>query len=166
MDERARQAPPEPAQPLPLERFAAILDTYGALPARWPAIERPAALALLRLSEEARALRIQAGRLDLVLDKLRPPLPSSMPGSRLRRRGPAAARARWQQQGGPKRLRLPRVGSALGYAAVGLIAFIIGFAAALPLHRDPGPLPTQDAPAETVPSDAKGQADAPPAAAG
>jgi hypothetical protein len=154
MNERPRHSPAAPAQPLPLERFAAILDTYGALPARWPAIERPAALALLRSSEEARTLRMQAGRLDLVLDQLRPPLPSAEPGSRLRRRGPAGARARWQRERGLAELRLPSIGPALRYAAVALIAFIIGFAIALPLHQDRRGLP-QTATEETVSSEAQ-----------
>jgi hypothetical protein len=156
MDERPRQLPAEPVHPLTLERFAAILDTYGALPARWPAIERPAALALLRLSEEARTLRIQAGRLDLVLDKLRPALPSSAPGSRLRRRGPAGARARLQRQGTARRLPMPRIGPAARYAVVALIAFIIGFAAAWPLHQGGGGMLPQGASEEAAPAETQG----------
>lgn len=150
-----RHSPAAPAQPLPLERFEAILDSYGALPARWPAAERPAALALLRQSEEARSLRIRAGRLDLVLDQLRPPLPAADLGGRLRRRGPAGARARLQRQRGPKGLPLPRIGPALRYAAVALIAFSIGFAAAWPLHHDDDRLPTQSAPQASIPQEAQ-----------
>jgi hypothetical protein len=159
MDDRTGPSAAAPAQPLPLERFAAILDTYGALPARWPAIERPAALALLRESEEARTLRIQAGRLDLVLDKLRPPLPSADPGSRLRRRGPAGARARLQRQRTRSGPILPRIGLVVRYAAVALIAFLIGFAAAWPLREDDGrPLPP-GAPEGPIASEARAQHD-------
>jgi hypothetical protein len=155
MDGRPPQSPAEPAQPLTLERFAAILDIYGALPARWPAIERPAALALLRLSEEARTLRIQAGRLDLVLDQLRLPLPPSAPGSRLRRRGTAGARARLQRQDAARRLPMPRIGPAARYAVVALIAFIIGFAAAWPLHQGGGGLLPQRLSEEPVSPEAQ-----------
>jgi hypothetical protein len=155
MDDRPGRSPAAPAQPLPLERFEAILDTYGALPARWPAIERPAALALLRQSEEARALRIRAGRLDIVLDQLRPPLPSADLRNRLRRRGPAGARARLQRQRTPSNLILPRIRPAFRYAAVALIAFTIGFAVAWPLRQD-RPLP-QRAAEEAISSEAPGQ---------
>jgi hypothetical protein len=50
-----------------LERFAAIVDAYGASPMRWPADERGAAEALLAFSADARALLDEARMLDGVL---------------------------------------------------------------------------------------------------
>jgi hypothetical protein len=52
-----------------LVRFAQLLDAYGAEPARWPAEEREAALALLARSPEARRQRDEAARLDALLDR-------------------------------------------------------------------------------------------------
>lgn len=50
-----------------LERFAAIVDAYGASPERWPAPERSAADALLAASAPARALLAEARMLDGLL---------------------------------------------------------------------------------------------------
>jgi len=59
------------------ERLQAILDAYGADPARWPESERPAAEGLLAAMPEAHAQHDAAARLDAMLDamtlpKLRP----------------------------------------------------------------------------------------------
>lgn len=51
-----------------LERFAGLVDAYGASPARWPAEERVAAEALLAASAEARVLVEQAAHFDALLD--------------------------------------------------------------------------------------------------
>ncbi len=53
-----------------LARLAELLEAYGADPARWPAEEREAALALLALSPEARRRRDEAARLDALLDRV------------------------------------------------------------------------------------------------
>ena len=50
-----------------LERFAGIVDAYGASPERWPDSERAAAEALAAASAEARTLLTQAAALDLLL---------------------------------------------------------------------------------------------------
>lgn len=50
-------------------RFAALLDAYGADPARWPEGERAAALAFLDADPAARQARADAARLDAVLDR-------------------------------------------------------------------------------------------------
>lgn len=50
-----------------LERFTAIVDAYGASPARWPSGERRAAEALLAVSADARALLAEACALDGML---------------------------------------------------------------------------------------------------
>lgn len=59
-----------------LERFATIVEAYGAGPSAWPEDERDGALALLAESEEAVRLREEAAELDSKLDAL-PPLPVS-----------------------------------------------------------------------------------------
>src|SRR5204863_679170 len=47
-----------------------ILDCYGADPARWPAEEREAALAILARSPEARRHRDQVAHVDRALDMM------------------------------------------------------------------------------------------------
>ena len=71
---------------LSLERAAALLDAYGALPDRWPEAEREALLALLEKSPELRAQRDAAAGLDSLLDLWEPQpqmhpfsLPESLP---------------------------------------------------------------------------------------
>lgn len=92
--------------PLPLSRFAELLDAYGAGSERWPEREREAALALLAASAEARVLRDTAARLDA---RLALPAPAAPPGLRARvlRGAPAvgegfadALRALWRGVGG------------------------------------------------------------------
>jgi hypothetical protein len=51
-----------------LDRFAALVDAYGASPARWPEGERAAAVELMQTSAEARRLAEEADRLDRLLD--------------------------------------------------------------------------------------------------
>jgi anti-sigma-K factor RskA len=51
-----------------LDRLRAIVDAYGADPARWPAAERTAGEALLAGSAAARALVAEAADLDAALD--------------------------------------------------------------------------------------------------
>lgn len=55
------------AATMDLERFARIVDAYGAEPRAWPEAERDAALALCAASAEARRLRADAAALDLAL---------------------------------------------------------------------------------------------------
>jgi hypothetical protein len=63
-----------------LERFARVLDAYGADAGRWPEAERAAALRLVARSAEARALRDHAAELDALLE--RAPLAEPSPGLR------------------------------------------------------------------------------------
>lgn len=65
--------------PMTLERFARMLDAYGASAERWPDDERGAALTLLERSAEARAARDAAARLDGLLDGA----PAATPSDRL-----------------------------------------------------------------------------------
>lgn len=52
-----------------LDRLRAILDAYGADPARWPEPEREGALRLLARSPEAAKHRDRARELDALLDR-------------------------------------------------------------------------------------------------
>ena len=65
----------EPGTAMPLDRFASLLDAYGAAPERWPEEDRAAA-ALLADSEDARTLRREAAPLDDALDLVEAPAPS------------------------------------------------------------------------------------------
>ncbi len=51
-----------------LDRFAALVDAYGASPARWPEGERAAAAALMKASADARRMAAEADALDRMLD--------------------------------------------------------------------------------------------------
>ncbi len=56
------------------DRFATLVDAYGASPDRWPAAERQDALAYLNATPAARALVAEAGQLDALLDRV--PVPT------------------------------------------------------------------------------------------
>jgi len=60
-----------------LDRFAALVDAYGASPARWPEGERAAAVELMQASAEARRLAEEADRLDRLLDTPQTVLPTT-----------------------------------------------------------------------------------------
>lgn len=53
------------------ERFDAIIEAYGSRPERWPAEERPAALAYLNSNPQAQALVASYSALDDLLDEYR-----------------------------------------------------------------------------------------------
>lgn len=55
------------------DRFATLIDAYGASPERWPAPERQAALAYLQATPAARTLVAEAERLDGLLDRMEMP---------------------------------------------------------------------------------------------
>lgn len=83
-----------------LERFAAIVDAYGADADAWPAEERAGALALLEVSAKAVELRAEAARLDGFLDELPELAPSVALSERILEEAPAPARGwteRWAQ---------------------------------------------------------------------
>jgi len=69
-------------------RLHVILDAYGADPARWPARERDAALALLARSPEARRQHDAAARLDAALDVSPIEVPSPALAARVLRATP------------------------------------------------------------------------------
>lgn len=112
---------PHAGRAMSAERFAALLDAYGADPARWPADERAAAVAFARREDAAPPQR-SAQWLDAQLDTLTaPPL-----SPRLRTAILAALPARvrvapswrallaglWHDLGGP-RLVMPALAAAL-----------------------------------------------------
>lgn len=106
-------------QPLTPQRFAALLDAWGADPARWPETERDAALALLAQSEAARRQRAQAAHLDALLAGLDAPAPSGELRLRILRVAPVAGERRgspwrrlWDELGG-WRLAMPALAAAL-----------------------------------------------------
>lgn len=103
-----------------LERFATIVDAYGAEPARWPDAERAAALALLLASTEARARREAASALDGLLATL----PPARPSADLREAVLAAAPRRRGRAGLFGGLGWRPVGAAL--AASFLLGLIVG----------------------------------------
>ena len=76
-----------------LDRFADLVDAYGARLERWPEIERPAALALLDGSAPARALCEQAAALDALLDQAAIPAPSPELADRILALAPAPGNA-------------------------------------------------------------------------
>jgi hypothetical protein len=100
---------------MPLDRFAALLDAYGADPARWPDAERAGAHALLDRSAEARARRDAAAALDALLDRAAAVQPSSALAARILAQAPRAARAK------VVRLRA-RVAAVVGLAAAASLA--------------------------------------------
>src|SRR5262249_61702206 len=90
-----------------LDRFAVLLDAYGADPARWPDTERAAARALLDRSSEARARRDAAAALDALLDRAATVEPSSALAERILAQAPQ----------GPKVIHRPaRLAGAVGVA--------------------------------------------------
>ena len=61
---------------MPLDRIRALLDTYGAMPERWPEEERAAAQDLLAESNDAQALLRETTLFDGALDLVEAPAPS------------------------------------------------------------------------------------------
>ena len=116
-------------------RFAALLDAYGADPARWPAVERTAALALLHADAAAARAQARAAALDAVLDRAPVAPPSAALAARVlaaapRRRSPAGSPA------GPFGALLARLIPAPGtwqpaaaMAAALVLGLIVGYAA-------------------------------------
>lgn len=104
-----------------LERFAVIVDAYGADPRRWPAAERDAAQSFAASDAQAAVLLADALALDASLDALPIPEPA---GAALRRTAmplpisvrPAIHSGRWQELLallGGWRLALPAMAVAL-----------------------------------------------------
>lgn len=59
-------------RPIPLGRFARLLDTHGPRPERWPTAARAGAEALLARSAEARFLLAEACRVEVALEAALP----------------------------------------------------------------------------------------------
>jgi hypothetical protein len=106
-------------RPLDLERFKALLAAYGARPERFPETEREAALALLAVSEEARALARAESTLDDVF--VRAPAAELSPALARKLAEIPIRRARVE-----KRSRLAPLATALGWAAAAAFGVIWG----------------------------------------
>jgi len=123
-------------------RLHAILDAYGADPARWPAVERDAALALLARSPEARRHHDVAARVDAVLDASPLEVPSPALASRVLRATPR-----------PREVRLERwtaIAAPLAAAAV-LVLWLVRAPAPAPLTADAiAALDTYSMPTDTL----------------
>lgn len=81
----------ERIDPMNAERFAILLDAYGAEPRRWPEEERAAALALVRSDIRAAAMMEAAGEIDDLLALHRVPAPSPMLAAAIVARAPRRA---------------------------------------------------------------------------
>ncbi|MFC4728325.1 hypothetical protein [Coralloluteibacterium thermophilus] len=101
-----------PRPPMTLDRLDTLLDAWGADPARWPAAERDAALALVAASAEARTRQAAAARLDAALALPDPPgasmrlrravldgIPVPRPGLAARLRGLLQPLGGWRMAG-------------------------------------------------------------------
>lgn len=122
----------ERVETMDLRRLQALLDAYGAEPARWPADERGAAQALLAAEPAARARLDQARRLDLALDRLpAAPAPARDLAARIR----SAARHHGAGPAGPLPVPAPANGNRPAWrfpaalAASALFGLWLGFAA-------------------------------------
>lgn len=106
---------------LPLSRFQALAETYGAAISRWPEEERAAALALLQESEAARTLLTGEEGLDALFQGVEPEALPDRLSARLVR-VPMERRAL-------RPLRLPRRalwGPAIGWAAAAAVGLWLG----------------------------------------
>lgn len=96
----------ERVETMDARRLEALLDAYGADPARWPATERAAAQALLE-ADPALQVRLEAARrLDRALDRLPPaPAPAGELAARIRAAalatGHSTGHSTGRQQGTP-----------------------------------------------------------------
>jgi negative regulator of sigma E activity len=66
-----------------MNRLRELLEAYGADPGRWPADERPAAIALLRDDPEAQRLQRRAAAIDSLLDRATPIAPPIIDAEKL-----------------------------------------------------------------------------------
>ncbi|WCT72812.1 hypothetical protein PQ455_14375 [Sphingomonas naphthae] len=110
------------------ERFAAILDAYGATPARWPEAEREGARAWAATAEGQRMLG-EAARLDAMLDGDAVALPGAALLHRIAATAPLPRRRR-------PRLWWPGFGLAATAACGALAGALIQPLAAPPPHGD------------------------------
>lgn len=78
----------EGIDPMDAERFAALLDAYGAEPRRWPEGERDAALAFVRTDRRAAAMMEAAGEIDDLLALHHAPAPSPILAAAIVARAP------------------------------------------------------------------------------
>jgi hypothetical protein len=111
-------------EPMTEDRFAALLDAYGAEPRRWPDEERDAAQAFARTDPRAASLLAAAADIDDLLYAHRVPLPSPALAAAVIAHAP---RRRWT------RARLWWAAVGLGIAGAG--GALAGSAATAALER-------------------------------
>jgi len=136
--------------PMTLARFTALLDAYGAEPARWPERERAAALTLLARSPEAHAQRDEAAVLDALLDRAPAPPPPPALAARILAAAPHVAAPR---AGAPRRVRTPRVAAAAALAAAASLMLWVVREPVAPPTLDPAvvaQLDTWDTPTDAL----------------
>jgi len=121
-------------------RLHAIIDAYGADPARWPAAERDAALALLVRSPEARRHHDAAAGLDAALDASPVEVPSPALAARVLRATPRR-----------RPVRVGRWAAAPLAAAAVLVLWLVRSPAPAPLTADAiAALDTYSLPTDTL----------------
>ena len=125
-----------------IERFKAILGSYGTRSDAWPETERDAAKALIETSADAKNLFEDAGALDRMLDMV--PAPQSADDAYLRRLAeiPAVSRPQTRRTAGGRRAGSDGHGQAAvlswfrptgfavqltGLAAAGILGLMLGF---------------------------------------
>jgi anti-sigma factor RsiW len=111
-------------EPMTEDRFAALLEAYGAEPRRWPEDERAATQAFARTDPRAAALMAAAADIDDLLYGHRVPAPSPAFAAAVMARAP---RRRWT------RARLWWAAFGLGIAGAG--GALAGSAATAALER-------------------------------
>jgi hypothetical protein len=142
--------------PMTLARFTALLDAYGAEPARWPERERAAALTLLARSPEAYAQRDEAAVLDTLLDRAPAPAPPAALAARILAAAPHVAAPRVAaapRAGAPRRARTPRVAAAAALAAAASLMLWVVREPVAPPTLDPAvvaQLDTWDTPTDAL----------------
>lgn len=132
---------------MPLDRIRALLDTYGAMPERWPEEERAAAQDLLAESNDAQALLRETTLFDGALDLVEAPAPSEELARRIEELvylRPATATQRPRQKPSlAHRLRSWRAAwRPAVLAASGALGLAIGVAAAQPSKTTSPPFDT------------------------
>jgi hypothetical protein len=122
-----------------IERFRVLVSAFGSDPRRWPAAERPAALALLASAAEAQKLAAEAQMLDAVLEHASPVTAPEMNAAaiarRIARQAPRPNGIRQRSSGWRVRIGWPPVAL---LAAASIAGFVAGWAGNGVADAEPG----------------------------
>ena len=125
-----------------IERFKAILDSYGTRSDAWPEAERDAATALIETSSDAKNLLEAAGALDRMLDMAPAPQPADDAYLKRLAEIPAVSGHQFRRTARERRAGSDRHGQAAGLswfrptgfairltglAAAGILGLMLGF---------------------------------------